>query len=114
LSPLNRILISALSSVLLQTISPVALATDALSIKVSDETSSNPSVTRIYLVRSANSSVIALRDSDLDAPAEIRRLGNVLSVKYQGVKVDVESTILVRGGSITVLDRYLPSDESDE
>ncbi len=69
---------------------------------------------RIYLLKSANANLIAVRDADLDEPAKIRRMGNVLNVQYKGLRVDVEVTIIQRGSFTVALDRYIPSDDSDE
>lgn len=81
---------------------------------VANDVESTAQVSRIYLVRNSNSSLIALREEQLDKPAAVRRLGNALNVWYRGAKSDVETTIVVRGNSITVLDRYLPTDDLDE
>jgi hypothetical protein len=69
---------------------------------------------RLYMVRNSSSMLVALKDSDLDQPAKIRKMGNALNVSFQGATYDVESTVIMRGDSVVNLDRYLPSDDSDD
>lgn len=90
-----------------------ALAADVGVTKTNGAATSSQHESRMYLVKNSSGNLIVLRDHELDAPAVIRKMGNVMNVQYRGAKVDVETTIIMRGDHTTVMDRYLPSDDSD-
>lgn len=71
-------------------------------------------VHRIYLVLNEKAKLVALNEEELDEAPTLRRMGNARTVLYRGKRLDVEATVIRRGDTSIVLDRYMPSDDADD
>lgn len=90
------------------------LATNSAAVSPGHYQSSDEPTTRSYLVKNSMQHLILLADRDLDALPKVRRAGNVKEVLYKGAKLEVDATLVKHGDTTIVLDRYMPSDDSDD
>ena len=91
-----------------------AIASEVSAPRSATTASTTQDVSRSYLVKNSLGQLYMVRDHELDTPAVIRKMGNAKTVQYHGSQLDVETTIVKRGDRITLLDRYLPSDDNEE
>ena len=91
-----------------------AIASEVGAPRMEATAGASQDASRSYLIKNTNGQLYMLRDHELDTPAVIRKMGNAKTVQYRGAKLDVDTTIVQRGDNIMMLDRYLPSDDSEE
>jgi hypothetical protein len=68
---------------------------------------------RLYFVKNENGFLISLRETELDEPAKLSRIGSAKEVIYKGKRLPVETTVVMVGERTSTIDRYMPSGEDN-
>lgn len=84
------------------------------SLKNDDVRVGDDAVTYLFFVKNSSNALVAYRDSELDKPATLTRLGNARKVMIGGKQVDVEITVVMTKTGTRTIDRYTPIGDSDD